>query len=290
MRSILLAYAGEDDPTPAEDVLSVRDLRALAGAASLQDRVVRARALARHAARGLVPPARVAEHGRDGRAGYGFELMPFTAAETAAAFARRTGAATVNDVLMAALAVTIRRWNEHRGRPARRIALTMPVNIRPAGWRHEVVGNYATFVTVSLSARESRSLAAALAVTASHTRRIKRQRLGGIVVDLLDGARMVPVGAKRRLPELIAMTGHQAVDTANLSNLGVLEGFPAPGGDAGRLDAVWFSPPSRMPLGTALGVATFDGRLHVTLRHRHPQLDGAGARAFAELYRDVMLH
>jgi NRPS condensation-like uncharacterized protein len=289
MRSILRAYADEDDPVPALDALAVRDVRTLAGAATLEERLVRGRALARHAARGLAPATRLAREGQDARPAYGFRLIPFTADETAAVAARRAGDATVNDVLLAALAVAVRRWNAGRGRRPGRVALSMPVNLRPAAWRTEVVANLASYVTVSLPARATVDLPRAVAATAARTRRIKRDRLAGLVVDLLAGSAMVPVGAKRRLPELIALAGDRGVDTASLSNLGLIEPLPAPGGSGGTVDAIWFSPPLRMPLGAGLGAATLDGRLHIALRHRHPQLDGAGAAAFARLYRDVLL-
>jgi NRPS condensation-like uncharacterized protein len=165
----------------------------------------------------------------------------------------------------------------------------MPVNLRPAAWRTEILGNFASYVTVSLSNWDTKDLARAIAVTADHTRRIKRERLAGLVVDLLAKSGGLPVSAKRRLPELIRMTGDVVVDTASLSSLGVIDPFPALDHGAGAVDAVWFSPPSRMPLGAGLGAATLEGRLYVTLRHRHPQLDGPGARAFAALYRDVLL-
>jgi hypothetical protein len=44
-----------------------------------------------------------------------------------------------------------------------------------------------------------------------------------------------------------------------------------------------------MPLGAAIGVATVGGRLHITMRYAHAQFDRAGAHAFAEVYRDVLL-
>jgi hypothetical protein len=77
------------------------------------------------------------------------------------------------------------------------------------------------------------------------------------------------------------------VDTASLSNLGRLEPLPAPLDRA--TEAVCFSPPAQMPLGVAVGAATLDGRLHITLRYRHVQFDGAAARRFVELYRGVLL-
>ena len=289
MRSILRAYAGEEDPLPAFDPLSARDVLALAAARSLQERLARPRALAWAAVRRLAPITRVARDGGKRRPGYGFELMAFSLDETAAVFAKRDEHATVNDVLLAALAATIARWNSDHGRCAGQIALTMPVNLRPPAWREEIVGNFASYVSISLSSRDHRDLRRAIDVTAKRTRRIKRGRLAGLTVELLVGPSLLPVAAKRRLQDLIPLTGNRMVDTASLSNLIVLDGWPVLGAGAGGVEAVWFSPPGRAPLGAAIGAATLRGRLHVAVRYPRSQFDREGARAFAALYRDVLV-
>jgi NRPS condensation-like uncharacterized protein len=288
LRSILRAYAGEDDPVGAVDPLAVRDVRALAGAASPADGIVRAQALARSAARQAVPAARVARDGGDARPAYGFELLSFSPQETQAVLDRRARGTTVNDVLVAALAVTVTRWNKAHGRPARRVAITMPMNLRPARWRTEVVGNFATYATVSLGAGEHDDLRGAVEATGRRTATIKRDGLGGTVIDLCAVPAMLSVAAKRRLQDLIPLTGDVVVDTASLSDLGVLDGLPSLG-EAGSVRAMWFSPPGRMPLGATVGVLTLDGRLHAALRYRHALLGDHAATAFAGIFRDVLL-
>jgi NRPS condensation-like uncharacterized protein len=281
MLSILREYAGADDPVPPLDPLDVRDVRALAGATSIADRVVRLRALMVHAGRQWPRAARVAVKGGGDRPGYGVELLALSQPETAAVMARRTGGTTVNDVLLAALAVAVRRWNAAHGIGARRVTLSMPVNLRPREWRSEVVGNFASYVTISGTVADD--VPHALESVGRQTRAIKRDGLAGLVVDLLAGYSMLTIASKRRLPELIDLTGDYMVDTASLSNLGTLEGL----GD--DVDAVWFTPPGRMPLGAAVGVVTHDDRLHVALRYPNAQFDRAAAHAFAALYRDVLL-
>ena len=289
MRSILRAVAGDEDPLPAIDPLAVRDVLAIARARSLPERLARRRALARAAARRIAPITRMAHDGGDSQLGYGFELMAFSLDETAAVFEKHGDGATVNDVLLAALAAAIRRWNRDHGRYAGHIALTMPVNLRPAGWRDEVVGNFASYVSVSLRSRDHRDLRRAIDVTADRTRRIKHGRLAGLTVELLVGPSRLPVVVKRHLQDLIPLTGNTMVDTASLSNLLVLDGWPVLGGGAGAVEGVWFSPPGRAPLGAAIGAATVGGRLHVTIRYPRSQFDREGARAFAALYRDVLV-
>jgi NRPS condensation-like uncharacterized protein len=281
MLSILRAYAGADDPAPPLDPLGVRDVGALAGAASFADHIVRLQALARHTMQQWIPAARVAVDGGGDRPGYGVETLALSSTETAAVHARRTDGTTVNDVLLAAMAVAVRRWNAGHGATARRVTLSMPVNLRPREWRSEVVGNFASYVTVSGSMADD--LPCALEYVGRQTRAIKRDGLAGLVVDLLAGYSMLTIAAKRRLPDIIALTGDAVVDTASLSNLGTLADM----GD--DIEAVWFSPPGRMPLGAALGVATHHGRLHLTLRYRHAQFDQAAASAFVRLYHDVLL-
>jgi NRPS condensation-like uncharacterized protein len=288
MRSILQAYAHEEDPDPPVDPLAVRDVRDLAGAASAAERMVRARALARHALAQAVPVTRVARDGGDERPAYGFELRSLSREETAALVAERPEGATVNDVLVAALAVAITRWNHEHGCPAGRVSISVPVNLRPSDWRTDVVANFASYVTVSLGAHEHETLAEAIEATHRRTSTIKRDGLSGTVVDLLAGPATLTVAAKRRLQDLIPLTGDVVVDTASLSNLGVVDGLPSLG-DAGSVRGLWLSPPGRMPLGTSIGVVTFEDRLHMTLRYRHAQFDQDAANAFAGIYRDVLL-
>jgi NRPS condensation-like uncharacterized protein len=288
MRSILRAYAHEEDPDPPVDPLAVRDVRGLAGAASAAERIVRARALARHALSRAVPVARVARDGGDERPAYGFELRSFSREETAALVDRRPEGATVNDVLVAALALAITRWNHEHGRPAGVVAISVPMNLRPSDWRTDVVANFASYVTVTLGPHEQESLPGAIEATSQRTATIKRDGLSGTVVDLLAGPATLTVAAKRRLQDLIPLTGDVVVDTASLSNLGVVDELPSLG-EAGPVRGLWLSPPGRMPLGAAIGVLTLDGRLHLALRYRHALFDEDAAKAFAGIYRDVLL-
>jgi NRPS condensation-like uncharacterized protein len=281
MLSILREYAGADDPAPPVDPLAVRDVHALAGAASVADHLTRMGALAKHSARQSTPAARVAVDGGRDRPGYGVELLALSPSETGDVVSRRTSGTTVNDVLLAALAVAIRRWNADHGQATPRVTLSMPVNLRPREWRSEVVGNFASYVTVSTTIADD--LPHALDCIGEQTRTIKRDGLAGLVVDMLAGYSMLTIAAKRRLPDVIALTADVAVDTASLSNLGTL----APLGD--DIEAVWMSPPGRMPLGAALGAVTHGNRLHLALRYRHAQFDPSAARAFARLYREVLL-
>jgi NRPS condensation-like uncharacterized protein len=289
MASILRAYAGQPDPLSGGDPLAIRETFSAQAGRSWTDRLARGRHLAQHLSELTAPPARVAREGGRDRGGYGFELLAFGPAQSRAIFARRRDGATVNDVLLGALASAIWRWNEDHGVGLERLALTMPVNLRPADWSSEGIGNFAACVRVPVAPRRL-SPAEVIATVARQTRRIKQQRRAGLAVDLLSLSSPLPTAAKRHFRHLLPLTGNSIVDSAVLSNLGRVMALPALPSGAGAARGVYFSPPGPMPLGVALGAATAGDRLSITLRYRHAQFDASAAAAFADLYRSELLH
>jgi len=286
--SIARAYAGEDDPVPAVDPLEVRDIARISAPSSLTERLARGTAALDYLARGVATPTRIASQGHSDQPGYGFELLTFEPEELQTLLRRRDHGATLNDVLLAGLAVTIRRWNDSHGAPNGTIYLMMPINLRPREWRLDILGNFASYVSVRLGSGDQTTLDAATQAAAASTRRIKDGAIGGLIVDLFGAPTMLPIGLKRRMQDLIPLTGNVVVDTAVLSNLGRLEHVPHLG-DAGAVRELWFSPPGRMPLGAALGAATLDGRLFITLRYRHPQFDPQAATHFLTEFKRTLV-
>lgn len=281
--SILRAYRGDDDPHPDVDPLKVRDVTDLIGAEGIGDRVKRIRALAEHVARFASRPIRIEPAGGDDDApAYGFATLRLGPDEIAKVMERRVGDATANDVLVAALGVTARRWNEQHGGSTGRAALMMPVNLRPEEWRFDVIANFASYVTVHLGEDDQNDMATAVAAVAEHTQKIKDDGIPGLIVDLLAFPTALPTGVKQRLQELIPLTGNVVVDTAVLSNLGKLDELPG-------VTRVGFSPPGRMPLGASFGVATLGDQMWVTLRYRHALFDAESAAKFLGLYERVLL-
>jgi NRPS condensation-like uncharacterized protein len=284
LASIVRAYGGEHDPLPAVDPLEVRGVLGMAAAGSVRERIARGRATLDYLARGISAPARIEPRGAADRPGYGFELLAFEREELAQVAQLRAGGATVNDVLLGALAVTVHRWNQ-RDEP---VYLMMPINLRPPEWRLEVVGNFASYVSVRLGAGDHGTLPEAMRAAAQATRRIKEGGVAGLIVEMFAPPTMLPTALKQRMADLIPLTGNRVVDTAVLSNLGRIESVPRLGG-AGAVREVWFSPPGRMPLGASFGVATLDGRLFVTLRYRHALFGAAAAGEFGALFRRTLL-
>jgi NRPS condensation-like uncharacterized protein len=287
MGSIARAYSHKSEPSSPVDALEVRDVSALVGSGSLKERITRGRAAVEYLTRGVSTPTRVTPHGDSDRPGYGFELLSIGAEELEQIEALRAGGATINDVLLGALAVTVRRWNDAHDAHTGAVYVMMPINLRPPEWRFEVVGNFASYVSVRISSEDQETLPAAIQAAAASTRRIKDDGIAGLVVDLFALPSALPTAIKQRMQQLLPLTGNVLVDTAALSNLGRLP--PAPRfGDAGAVQAVWFSPPARMPLGASLGAATLGGTLFLTLRYRHALFDATAARDFLATFAGAL--
>jgi NRPS condensation-like uncharacterized protein len=191
-------------------------------------------------------------------------------------------------VLLGGLATTVNRWNEQHGTSSGTIYLMMPINLRPAAWRQEIVGNFASYVSVRVDSGNETTLDAAIQAATASTRRIKEGGIAGLIIDLFGAPTLLPTGIKRRLQDLLPLTGNVLVDTAVLSNLGRIDSLPHLG-DAGSVRELWFSPPGRMPLGASFGAATLNGRLLITLRYRHTLLDGTAAEQFLTAFKETLI-
>jgi NRPS condensation-like uncharacterized protein len=286
--SIARAYAGEDDPLPDVDPLAVRDVGALAAPGSAKERLTRGRAALDFLARGISTPTRIASRGDSGRPGYGFALLSFEPAEVQQLSALRADGSTVNDVLLGGLAHAVSRWNKRHGASSGAIYLTMPINLRPPEWRLDVVGNFASYVSVRVGSSDHATLQDAIQAAADSTRRIKDGAIAGLIVDLFGAPTILPTAVKRRMQDLIPLTGNVVVDTAVLSNLGRIDSVPHLG-DAGPVRELWFSPPGRMPLGASLGAVTLGGRMFITLRYRHALFDADAATHFLAGFKEALL-
>ncbi|HZH75073.1 MAG TPA: condensation domain-containing protein [Archangium sp.] len=289
LRSVLRAYAGAPDVLPAVDPLAVRQLRPLLAARGPQEQRARWDALMRSQAEAwTAPPARIAGHGARAAPGYGFVHARLSAEELARLEGRRQLGATVNDVLLAALHLTIDRWNQSHGQRPHRISTYVPTNLRPAHWRLEVVANLSLSATVSSFPEERSEPRALLASLVRQTRRIKETGEAAALAELLGPAPLVPLFWKQALPGMMALTGERFLPTSVLSNLGELREPFSFGTDAEATE-LWWSPPARMPMGLAVGVVSQRGTLHLVARHRHTLMDTRAAHAFSqELVRSVL--
>jgi NRPS condensation-like uncharacterized protein len=281
LRSIARAYAGDPDPVPDLDFLAVRDLRAVV-AGDVKIRLRRVLVLLEKLRDLVSPPARVAPDPRSVRPGYGLHHVALSREETER-LVHRSPPATVNDVLLAALNLTVARWNSEHGVPCRRVGALVPVNLRPRQWREEMVGNFSLPTRLSTSRRDRATPRRALKALTAVTSRKKKGGMGSALIEILSGSPALPIWVKRVLVKVVPLTGNRMLDTAVLSNMGAVEEPPSFGPEAGKTLEMWFSPPTIMPM-VGVGAVTMAGRLHVVVRYPRALFDADGARRFAALY------
>jgi NRPS condensation-like uncharacterized protein len=197
--------------------------------------------------------------------------------------------ATINDLLLAALAVTIRRFNDQRGVVPGRISLLMPVNLRPAEWSYELVSNIVSMVPVGVPECAQSDLVAAQAAVVERTALLKEQRLAGAMVNMMGMFGIWPAGVRQAAVRW--SRGHlvNSADTGALTNLGNLPQHLDFGAGAGVVTELWGSPPACMPPGTGVGAMTMNGEMFLTLRYCRAQFDAEGAAQFAADLRKVLL-
>ncbi|MEN8321220.1 hypothetical protein [Acinetobacter junii] len=294
MTSIARKYAGLLDPVPEFDPLSHRNLAALAGSKNIAERIKRAGLLLEHLWNSRVKSVRIKtknvfDHNAD-LTGYGLQTLYFTSTETASIMEKREKPATINDLLLAALAIAIRQWNIQEQGDVGRISIMMPVNLRPKDWWFEVVSNFSSYIPVSLDVEQQNSLKEATLAVASLTGRLKEDGGASTLIDLLEGVDnlKIPAVIKRHLRTVAPKMERTSIDTAVLSNLGRLDEV-LDFADAGKVKELWFSPPGLMPLGVSIGAAYMDSQLFITMRYRKAQFDVKAAMEFAALYRQILL-
>lgn len=284
VQSVARAYTGTPDPPPAVDLLEARDLPVrLVSGADGPTRLRRSLALAEKLRDLVAPPARLAADGASQEAGYGFHHVALSADKTAALVGLEHEG-TTNDVLLAALHLAIAGWNAEHDTRCSRVGVLVPANLRPAEWRTDMAGNFSLPARISSSRASRRTPASALASLTTQTRRKKKTGMGTALLQILGRSHALPIWAKQVMVMLLPLTGNRLVDSAMLSNLGSVPDPPDFGAEAGGTAEMWFSPPARMPLGLAIGVATVAGRLHLAFRYRRRLFDDDAGRRFADRY------
>lgn len=287
--SILRAYAGEPDAVPSFDPLSARDVGKLLRIRSLSTLAGRVRAFIGIGRVAIRAPRRIVQCGGGDRPGYGFELRRIDADTMQTVVKRCPAGGTVNDLLIGALAVTMRRWNDEYEGPIGRLSMVMPVNSRPPEWRNEVVGNFAIFTSVSISEGMQRDVRTATAAAARQTSAIKKNGTHGLMHDLLGLLSLLPTSVKRWIVREKPLLGSRVADSAVMTNLGRVSPPPALCGDAGEVTGIWFSSPSHSPNDTAVAVMSFRGEMFLSLSYRHTQFDAASGAEFMELFEQTLV-
>ena len=282
MQTITRAYRGAPDPLP---LAQARDLGSFLAPRTRSEKWARRLEGLRRIREALNPPSRIAVVGGTDRDDFGFVFRTLGLGQTTTPeLVQRAPGTTVNDVLLAALHLTVQSWNTKHGVSTGRVGVQMPVNVRPADRLWDVVSNLTSMVSVSTVPDDRVDLATATAAVAKQTYRRRRNDRAYGLYDLLEVTKRAPLAVKRAVSRLIHLTGDRFIDTTMLSNLGRIPESPT---FTTRPDfepsEVWFSPPCDPDCSVAIGVATSGQRLALVTRYRYEQFDADAAEQFTDL-------
>jgi NRPS condensation-like uncharacterized protein len=237
-------------------------------------------------ARGLGRAARVAPglEAEPGLPGYGGHLVTWDGL-TVIDSLRRDGV-SVNDLLIAALMITISEWNRARG-GGDMMKITMPVGDKAQAGPDGLWANLSRLTTIAARVPAGARPADVIAEVARQTRAAKEDT--GPQLDLASRALVaapLPVAVKNILLRLaLRVAGPLFCDTSLVSNLGVA-GALAFG--ATPAEQVWFSTSAHMPRGLSLGAVTAGGALRLTFRYRRALMSGSDAAEFGAMYAKAL--
>ena len=281
LRSITDAYRGKAEAPPPLPLEEARDLKKQLRSESYSEFAGRALEGGRKLKDAAIPPARVAPDAADSRTGSGFAHRTIAAEQVAELNARRPEGTTINDMLIGAVGIAVEEWNRQHNDDADKVMTFMPVNLRPEEWSTDVVSNMFSYVSVSTMGRDRTDLASAARAVAEQTDPIRRAARAGGTQTLLRLISPLPLGVKRRMPELLELTGNRFVDTAVVSNLGRPKEVASFFGD--HPGEFYFTPPYWSAAAISIGVITAGGTLYLGLRHRLSTLDQAAGNRLADL-------
>jgi len=279
------AAAGEAEP-PADEPPPAQDAAPAGGVAGETVRFA-----------GFLPAALArgpASGPGDGVEAYRLPYVPRTldARSTAAIKERATAAGVaVNDVIVAAVMRAVVEWNLRAGRSCRRLRVTMPASLKPAGTRAPacIDMGYAFLDRDADACRDVPSLVASIAAA---SRWIQEHRAAGVFLDTLATIDRFPPAM--RLVTRVPLPLASAV-VSNVGNAGPrMKIGPPPEGVAGapwavRLVGVAGVPPVRPGTRLAVGVVFHDGRMALCVQSDPRALGPAAAPLLADLVRDQVV-
>jgi NRPS condensation-like uncharacterized protein len=225
--------------------------------------------------------------GQPGRPGYGFVLISDTVPRPVSD--GDGPRPTVNDLLVAALCLTIDRWNRARSQLSGQISVTVPVNGRAAAQRWQGDGNLSWLTRVVTGPSHRADPGLLLRHVATQTR-VARERGRTHRTDALSrllATGWAPMVVKQRVARLVrGLAAPVLTDSSLVSNLGLLP--EAPTFDGSGTEQLWLAPLCPMPKGLALGAVSVAGQLYLSVRYRLTLLDQAAAQDFMTCFRAAL--
>ena len=277
------AYADPGEPHDPLDFLASHDLPVRPAATDRSIVVRSCKAASVRLRDTLAPHTPLAADEPASDPGHGFLFVGLTPEQTQYVNdIERSGAH--RNVLLTALHLAIGDWNRRHDQPDRRIGVLVPVNLRPAQWPEDTVGNFSVTTRLSTSRRNRTSATAALKAVSIRAALTKQTRTGIALIAGLERAGMLALWARQSRVVLDPLTDNHQVDAAMLCSIERLDEAPSFGPQAGDLVELWFSTPARSPRIVSIGAVTVAGRLQLTFRYPHRLFGPEAARRFVDCY------
>ncbi len=284
LRSVLRAYNGEDDDTGAVDPVQARDVEALYSPGSRVEKAKRFKSFAASLKTQMPEPTGVTAAGSGDHIAYGCHHRTLEVEDVAALDPKRHTDGTFNDLLVAAMHRSIAVWNENLGDESALIRITSPVNLRPREWWFEVFGNFAMSFATHTEGEQRMDPETLMLSVVEQSRIAKEQGFAEAMLLGLGLGSRLPVWMKNLM---FQGPGETRATSATLTNAGRISEALSFGEQGDALE-VWMSPPAVMPDGLGLGVASYNGRIHLSFRHSYELLDDDAAAEFAELFHESL--
>lgn len=280
LRSVARAYRGEFDPPPAVDIATAHraldPLPASDWAALTKQWTTRLEL----AATALTERSRLAPSGGAG-VGAGSTIRSFPAAPLLEA--SRAHNASFGTYSMAAMHLTVERWNHAHDAACDHVGVTQAVNLRPDEWWDDTVANLAAMTSVLTKPSDRRDMTSALTVVRPQVESSQRKEKAREFVAAAKAARMVPFALRR---QAFAAAARQQFDTCVLSNLRQVPDPPRFGDDH---ETVISATTAAMPgVGLTLGVYTAFDELRFLVIYRRETFDRDGANAFVDAFIETL--
>lgn len=202
----------------------------------------------------------------------------------------RSAGATVNDVLLRDLFVTLAEWNRQYagGSSERGIRLAMPINLRRAVHASLPAANLVSMCFLQRDVPSDCDLAALLSSITHETRGIKRHDLGRTLLTLLSLSGMRSGGVSRMV------NSQRCHTTSVLSNLRhPFADAKLPRDGSGRLqsgeltvEAAGLIPQIRAGVPVSFGVVCYAGELRIELHYDSGKFAMSQARDLLNRYTD----
>lgn len=282
LRSVARAYRGEFDPPPLADIATAH--RALESPPPSSWSALTKQWTTRLdiAAAAVVRRSRLAPSGGDG-VGANATVRGFPAAPLLQA--SRDHNASFGTYSMAAMHVTVQRWNTAHGAPCESVGVTQAVNLRPDEWWDDTVVNLAAMTSVITSPRDRRDLPTALETVRPQVESNQRKEHAREFVAAAAAARVVPFPLRR---QAFAAVSRQQFDTCVLSNL---RSVPDPPRFTDDHTPIISAATAAMPgVGLVLGVYSAYDELRFLVIYRREAFNQEGANAFVDAFLDTLLN